>query len=224
MSNRRVLLPGNRPVFERLRTAWIFAVMAMVATSLFFPLRQPVAHADWCADIDVVVARGTGESGWLGDAVGNPLYGMLQDRLPASTTAYPVNYPADYSFNLGAGSADLVGHLASQADACPGQRFVLVGYSQGAAAIHAALGTGAVAWVAGRVQLPGDLGDRVAAVLLFGDPMRAIGWNVPDAYLWRTGNYCAGGDPVCGGGANAASHVAYGDSFVAAANFAADRI
>lgn len=217
MSGRKVLPSGNW------RIAWVFAAL-LVIVSAHFPPHAATAHADWCADVDVVVARGTGEPGWLGDVVGNPLYGLLQERLPVSISAYSVAYPADYSFNLGAGSADLVGHLSYQAGACPNQRFILVGYSQGASVVHAALGTGAVSWVGGRVQLPGDLGARVAAVLLFGDPMRAIGWGVPGEYAWRAGNWCTGGDPICGGGMNATSHVSYGDSMVAAANFAADRI
>ncbi|MFB7723434.1 cutinase family protein [Nocardia sp. NPDC056100] len=215
MADRKVLLS------EKWRIAWVFAA-ALVVASVFFPL--PRAHADGCSDVDVVVARGTGEPGWLGDVVGNQLYGLLQDRLPASTTAYPVAYPADYSFNVGAGTADLVGHMASQAASCPGQRFVLVGYSQGAAVVHAALGTGAMTGYPGRVQLPAYLGDRIAAVLLFGDPMRAIGWTVPGEYAGRTGDWCTGGDPVCGAGWNAPAHVSYSNSFVAAANFAAVRI
>ncbi|MEV6772351.1 cutinase family protein [Nocardia sp. NPDC051030] len=174
--------------------------------------------------MDVVVARGTGEPGWLGSVVGDPLYGMLQDRLPVSTSAYSVDYPADYTFNVGSGTSDLVSHLTAQVAACPNQEFILVGYSQGAAVVHAALGTGAVTWYPGRVQLPDYLGDHVASILLFGDPMRAIGWTVPGGWLGKTGNWCTGGDPVCGAGVNSASHVTYGGSFVAAANFAADRI
>lgn len=216
MGDRKVLLAVNW------RMAWVFAAMLMVVSLFYYP--APQAHANWCADVDVVVARGTGEPGWLGDVVGNQLYGMLQDRLPVSMSAYPVAYPADYSFNIGAGSANLVGHLAAQAAACPDQRFVLVGYSQGAAVVHAALGTGAVSWYPGRVQLPGELGDRVAAILLFGDAMQAAGQSVPGWYAGRTGSWCTGGDPICGAGVNAAAHVSYGGSFVAAANFAADRI
>ncbi|WP_306362702.1 cutinase family protein [Nocardia sp. CC227C] len=117
-----------------------------------------------------------------------------------------------------------MGHLAYQAGVCPAQRFILVGYSQGAAVIHAALGTGNVSWYPGRVQLPGDLAWRISSVLLFGDPLRAVGAGVPGEYAWRTGNWCTGGDPICGGGTNAASHVSYGHSFVAAVDFAAGRL
>ncbi|AYF73735.1 cutinase family protein [Nocardia yunnanensis] len=216
MGDRKVLLPG------KWRTAWGLAAMVTIAATVFVP--QSTAHADSCTAVDVVVARGTGEPGWLGDEVGDPLYGMLQDRLPVSASAYRVNYPADYGFAVGAGSADLVAHLTAQAAACPGQEFVLVGYSQGAAVVHTALGTGAVSWYPGRVQLPDYLGDRVAAVLLFGDPMRAVGWSVPGPFLWRTGDWCTGGDPVCGSGVDADAHVAYGSDLVAAANFAAEHL
>lgn len=213
MGDRKVLLPG------KWLTAWGLAAATIAAATVF--ASPATAHADGCAAVDVVVARGTGEPGWLGDEIGDPLYGMLQDRLPGSTTSYRVNYPADYSFNVGAGSADLVGHMAAQAAACPDQLFVLIGYSQGAAVVHAALGTGGVSWYPGRVQLPGDLGARVAAVLLFGDPMRGLGWNVPGWFLSRTGDWCTGGDPVCGSGTDANAHVAYGSDLVDAVNFAA---
>ncbi|MFI5776518.1 cutinase family protein [Nocardia sp. NPDC051570] len=217
MGDRKVLLPG------KWRTAWVFAA-ALLMVGMVYP--APPARAQGCAAVDVVVARGTGEPGYLGSEVGDPLYGVLQDRLPMSTSAYRVNYPADLTDadSIGDGSADLVAHLARQAAACPDQRFVLVGYSQGAAVVHTALGTGVTADVPGAVRMDGDLGARVAVVLLFGDPMRLIGWNLPDAYLWRSGNYCTTGDPVCAGGLNPAAHVAYGGDFVAAANLAADRL
>ncbi|GAB2531190.1 cutinase family protein [Nocardia heshunensis] len=216
MGDRKVLLPG------KWRTAWGLAAMVTIAATVFIP--PSTAHADGCSAVDVVVARGTGEPGWLGDEIGDPLFGMLQDRLPLSTTAYRVNYPADYSFNVGAGTADLVGHMVAQAAACPGQQFVLVGYSQGAAVVQAALGTGAVSWYPGRVQLPDWIDGRVAAVLLFGDPVRGLGWTVPGQFLGRTGDWCTGGDPVCGSGVDANAHVAYGSDLVDAANFAADHL
>ncbi len=217
MGDRKVRLSG------RWHTAWVFAA-ALVSTGLLYP--APPATAQSCAAVDVVVARGTQEPGYLGSEVGDPLYGVLSDRLPMSTTAYRVNYPADLTdtYSIGDGSADLVAHLAHQAAVCPEQRFVLVGYSQGAAVVHTALGTGATLDVPGAVRVDGDLGSRVAVVLLFGDPLRLIGWNLPEGYLWRTGNYCTTGDPVCAGGLNPAAHVAYGADFVAAANFAADRL
>ncbi|MCM6772160.1 cutinase family protein [Nocardia sp. CDC159] len=217
MGDRKVLSPRSR------RIPWVFAA-ALILVGMLYP--TPPARAQWCAAVDVVVARGTGEPGHLGSEVGDPFYAVLRDRLPMSTSAYRVNYPADLtdSLSIGRGSADLVAHLAHQAAVCPGQRFVLVGYSQGAAVVHTALGTGVTLDVPGAVRAGGELGGRIAAVLLFGDPLRLIGWHLPDAYLWRSGNYCTPGDPVCAGGMNPAAHVAYGGDFVAAATLAADQL
>lgn len=143
-----------------------------------------------------------------------------------SVSGYRVNYPADLTNinSVGAGSADLVAHLANQAAACPDQRFVLVGYSQGAAVVHTALGTGATNVIPGAVRMNGVVGSRVSAVLLFGDPLRLIGWSVPPQFGTRTANFCAPGDPVCAGGLNPAAHVSYGGDFVAAADFTASRL
>ncbi|MBB5917253.1 cutinase [Nocardia transvalensis] len=217
MGDRKVLLS------EKWRIAWIFAAVLLLL-GLVYP--APHAKAQWCADVDLVVARGTGEPGYLGSGVGDPLYGALQDRLPVSVSAYRVDYPADLTdpFSVGKGSADLVAHLAYQAATCPDQRFILAGYSQGAAVVHTALGTGITNFIPGAVRVDGDLGGRVTSVLLFGDPMRLIGWSVPEPYLWRTADFCAAGDPVCGGGLDPGAHNTYGGLVGAAADFAADRL
>ncbi len=217
MGDRKVLLTG------KWRGAWVLAVPLMLA-SLLYP--APRAAAQGCAAVDVVVARGTGEPGYLGSAVGDPLYGQLQRRLPMSTSGYRVNYPADLTnvFSVGEGSADLAAHLATEAAACPDQRFVLVGYSQGAVVVHTALGTGITGALPDAVRMNGALGPRVAAILLFGDPLRLAGTGVPGQYAARTANYCTPGDPVCAGGMNPAAHVSYGGDFVAAADFTADRL
>ncbi|WP_433597523.1 cutinase family protein [Nocardia sp. CA-135953] len=125
---------------------------------------------------------------------------------------------------MSAGSADLVAHVIYRAAACPAERFILAGYSLGAGVVHGALGTGIVAGLPGVVQLPGDLVDRVAVVLLFGDPLRSIGWSVPDRYSDRTGEFCAAGDPVCGGGTDPGAHARYGDFIGAAVGFSAARL
>uniref|UniRef100_UPI003F490D09 cutinase family protein n=1 Tax=Nocardia suismassiliense TaxID=2077092 RepID=UPI003F490D09 len=189
-------------------------------------LTSTAAHAIPCAQVDLVVTRGTDEPGFLGAAVGDPLYAALQAVLP-SITAYRVDYPANLldPWSIGRGSADIVDHLTQQARACPGQRFVLAGYSQGALATHVALGTAFVGWLPGAVVLPAELGDRIAAVVLFGEPLRALGWHVPTPYADRTGNFCSPGDPICDRtGHNPTAHVAYGDHIRDAVQFTADRI
>ncbi|MBF6333539.1 cutinase family protein [Nocardia transvalensis] len=185
------------------------------------------ATAAACSSIDLVVARGTHEPGWLGLKVGDRLFADLQAAVTSSLTAYRVDYPADLldPFSVGDGSRDLVAHLTAQATACPDQRFVLAGYSQGAVVVHAALGTWPATLVPGAAQLPPDLGDRVAVVLLFGDPLRLIGQSVPEPYSARTGSWCLDGDPVCQpGGREPPAHIAYSSHLTEAAAFTTDHL
>ncbi|PXX58351.1 cutinase [Nocardia tenerifensis] len=210
--------------FDRRRA--VRALIVLLLAAGFGTTAGPSASASPCTAVEVVVARGTHEPGYLGAAVGDPLYGALLQALPMSVGAYRVDYPADLldPASLSRGTQDMTAHVEWQAAACPGQRFILVGYSQGAAVTHGVLGTGAVNSLGGISSLPGQLASRVAAVLLFGDPLRPIGWSVPEWYAGRTGNYCTAGDPVCGGGGDAAEHGDYGWAVWPAVWFAAGRI
>src|ERR1700730_6669843 len=114
------------------------AVLPFVAAGSGLAAAAAPASAATCANIDVVVARGTFETGTLGTIVGDPVYAALQSALAGkSTSSYPVNYPASLDVfsnpnSATRGNTDLVNHVTSQAAACPSQRFILVGYSQGA--------------------------------------------------------------------------------------------
>ncbi len=210
MGDRKVVLLKRWPM------ASAFAVLLIVASAVL----GPHAAAQSCTAVELVMARGTQEPGYLGTFVGDPLYDAMRRALPMSVGGYPVNYTANLT-DVPAGSADLVAHVAGRAAVCPDERFILAGYSLGAGVVHAALGTGIVAGLPGVVQLPGDLVDRVAVVLLFGDPLRFIGWRVPDRYLDRTADFCAAGDPVCGGGIDPTAHARYSDFIGAAVGFSA---
>ncbi|MFD3745220.1 cutinase family protein [Nocardia sp. NPDC058633] len=174
------------------------------------------AWARSCAPLDVVIARGTVEPGYLGAAIGDPLNAVLSAQLPVETTAHRVEYPADLLVptSVSDGTRAMTSHLVGRAAACPDQRFVLVGYSQGAVVTHGVLGS---APLPGMWVLPHELSPRVVAVLLFGDPLRLIGATVPALYADRTANYCAAGDPVCAGGVFPAAHGSYEWAFAAAA-------
>ncbi|WP_433602738.1 cutinase family protein [Nocardia sp. CA-135953] len=212
-------------VFEKWRLAPVFAVLLLVATAGVVTSIGAQARAD-CAAVDVVVARGTGEPGWLGSVVGDPLYDTLLRALPESSSAFWVDYPADLldPTSLSAGTQDMTDHVIRQSRMCPDQRFILVGYSQGAAVVHGVVGTGMVTALPGVSVLPGDLEWKVSAVLLFGDPLRLSGRGVPGNYAWKTADYCTGGDPICGGGFDPSQHTNYGWAFWPAADFAAGRI
>lgn len=218
MANRKVIH------FEKWRVVRAFAVLLLVAG--FGAATGLNAWATSCAAVDVVVARGTHEPGYLGSVVGDPLYDALWQTLPVDSQAYRVDYPADLldPSSISRGTQDMIAHVLWQAARCPDQRFILVGFSQGAIVTHGVLGTGIVTALGGMYTLPADLSSRVAAVLLFGDPIRLIGWNVPDHYAWRTGNYCASGDPVCEGGIRPAAHTDYRWAMWPAVEFTVNRV
>jgi cutinase len=139
-------------------------------------------------------------------------------KLIPAATGYAVKYPASFSDDSPKiGIADVISHIEAQATACPTQKFVLVGYSQGAAIDH---------FVA--AQLPPELLTKVIASTTFGDP----GMPGPDA-ITRSDNApsavkkiggipqypptlasnakynCHKGDPVCGPGTDVLNHLLY---------------
>jgi cutinase len=191
----------------------------------------PAASAAPCTDIDVPVARGTGEPGSLGFIVGDPVYQAVQNRLrPRSVSSYAVNYPADLNqpTSVQRGNTDLVNHVRAQAAACPQQRFVLVGYSQGANVVDNSIGISSAGAVVGGpivATIPADLAPRIAAILLFGNPIRSIGRQVTGTYQSRTKDYCALGDPICQPlGGNILAHLSYGGNASDAAAFVAGKV
>ena len=91
-------------------------------------------------------------------------------------------------------------HVTDAAKACPNQRFVLVGYSQGANVVDDSIGISSVgAKVGGPIvaTLPASVAPKIAAILLFGNPIRGIGHSVTGPYADRTHDTCTANDPVC---------------------------
>ncbi|MFJ5304852.1 cutinase family protein [Streptomyces sp. NPDC088350] len=189
-----------------------------------------MASAAACSDIDVVAARGTFEPGTLGVIVGDPVFSALKRKITGkSLSSYAVNYPADLSLTSAAtGNADVVNHVTTQAAACPNQRFILVGYSQGANVVDNSIGISSDGAVVGSpivATIPAALAPKVAAVLLFGNPIRALGKSVTGTYRSRTIDFCANGDPICqSGGTDVLAHLGYTADADAAATFAAGKV
>jgi cutinase len=215
---------------RRTTRRWIAALLgaAALATAGLTVITAVPAQAA-CADVDVVVARGTGEPGRLGIIVGDPVFAALGRAITGRTLgSYPVDYPASLSpISPLQGNRDAVDHLTRQAAACASQRFVLVGYSQGANVMDNSMGiSSAGALVGGPIvaTIPASVAPRIAAVLLFGNPIRAIGRSVTGPYAARTLDICAAGDPVCGAGVNILAHLSYGANANQAAAFAAARV
>ncbi|MGW6525392.1 cutinase family protein [Streptomyces sp. NPDC054962] len=213
-----------------MRIRLCLAALSLVGGAGIVTLTAPTASAATCSDIDVVAARGTFEPGTLGLIVGDPVFSALQRKLTGKTlSSYAVNYPADLSLTSAAqGNADLVNHVKAQATACPNQRYILVGYSQGANVVDNSIGISSAGAVVGSpivATLPAAVEPKVAAVLLFGNPIRALGKSVTGTYQSRTIDFCATGDPICeNGGDDVLAHLGYTADATAAATFAAGKV
>ncbi|WP_328684922.1 cutinase family protein [Streptomyces sp. NBC_01261] len=213
-----------------MRIRLCLAALSLVGGAGLATLPAPAASAATCSDLDVVAARGTFEPGTLGLIVGDPVFSALQKKITGKTlSGYAVNYPADLSLTSAAtGNLDVVNHVKAQAAACPNQRFILVGYSQGANVVDNSIGISSDGAVVGSpivATIPATVEPKVAAVLLFGNPIRALGKSVTGTYQSRTIDFCANGDPICqNGGTDVLAHLGYTSDADAAATFAAGKV
>lgn len=101
-----------------------------------------------CKPVSFIFARGTTETGNLGETVGPALTKDLQQALGTGNVAVQgVNYPADIAGAAegstnpkGAqGSQNMAMFAAKAVQQCPTTKLVLSGYSQGAQQVHGAL-------------------------------------------------------------------------------------
>ncbi|MCW6003555.1 cutinase family protein [Micromonospora sp. CPCC 205371] len=203
---------------------------ALLVASGAAVVNAPAAYAAACSDVEVVVARGTGEPGRLGIIVGDPVFDAIEDRLTGTTvTSHPVDYPASVSPTSPAqGNRALVQRVSSQAQACPDQRFILVGYSQGADVVGNSLGVSSAGAAVGApvvATIPDAVQPRIVAVLVFGYPLRKLGRGIEGEFAERTLDICANNDVVCDPtGTSVLAHLSYRDDADDAAEFAADRV
>ena len=209
------------------------AVAAMVlAATVAGPLPQAVA--DECPDVELVFARGTGEPpgpGRVGQALADAMVPILGGRTLA---VYGVDYPAGINFlNTGSGATDAENHLAAVANACPATRFVLGGFSQGAAVVSMLAGVPPLGRRIGNFgsapPLPPEAADQIAAVAVFGNPGNRFGTplSTTGAFAGRAIDLCSNGDPICvvGGRDRGAHNIYEFPPFITdAAGFVAGRV
>ncbi|KAF2670610.1 alpha/beta-hydrolase [Microthyrium microscopicum] len=156
---------------------------------------NPKDVPEGCSDFEVIIARGTSEpnsktNGKFGSIVGDPIMANLTAIMP-NTRGYPVQYPASSNAvaDTTTGRIDVINRLTKQSAACPNQKFALIGYSLGAAVIHAA-----------GAKLPKELIPKVLAVVLYGDPMMVSSSGIgklPDELDNRLLENCSKGDSTC---------------------------
>jgi cutinase len=191
--------------------------LVALAAPLALLVSVPAAHGAACPDVELIFARGTSEPagiGRVGQALAEELSAQLGGR---SLGVYGVNYPATYDFLAASdGAADATNRIAAMSEQCPATRFVLGGYSQGAAAVDMLLGIPPLGAKVGDVgsapPLPADLADKVAAVAVFGNPSTKFGVPVSAAMMPFAGkgiDLCNDGDPICSQGRNPFAHTSY---------------
>jgi cutinase len=212
----------------RMSTRLAAIASAVVCAAATF-ISAPPAAADPCNDIEVVFARGTSEPAGIG-RVGQALVDALTPLVGGQTIgSYGVNYPATYDFLTAAdGANDATNFISSTVAQCPSTKFVLGGYSQGAAVVDMLAGIPPLGNKIGEVgsapPLPSSLDANVAAVTVFGNPSTKFSIPITNSIFGgRAIDLCADGDPICSRGRNPFAHTRYESSdFIAqAANFVA---
>jgi cutinase len=205
------------------------AIASAVACIVSTLVAAPSASAEPCPDVQLVFARGTSEPPGIG-RVGQALLDTLTPQLGGRTiAAYGVDYPATYDFLAAAnGASDATNFISTLVAQCPSTRFVLGGYSQGAAVMDMLAGIPPLGNKIGEVgsapPLPVALDGNVAAVAVFGNPSAKFSIPITNStFSGRAVDLCADGDPICSDGRNPFAHTHYESSpFIPqAANFVA---
>jgi cutinase len=105
------------------------------------------------------IARGTGEPGTYGVIVGDPFVSAVQREIKG-TTGFNIAYPANADSNSSNKGAEMVvEHMTTQPKACPNQKYVVTGYSQGASVLRKAM-----------PKVPQESQQKIIAIVTFGDP------------------------------------------------------
>ncbi len=195
----------------------ILPALLTMAAPVALIVSAPTAHGAPCPDVELIFARGTSEPVGAG-RVGQALAGQLAPQLGGrSLGIYGVNYPATYAFLAAAdGAADATNRIAAMSQQCPSTRYVLGGYSQGAAVVDMLVGIPPLGDKVGEIgsapPLPPVLADKVAAVVVFGNPSAKFGKPVSIAMTPFAGkgiDLCNDGDPICSQGRNPFAHTSY---------------
>lgn len=210
----------------------IAATLTLAAAAVPTVASVPASAADDCADVHVIVVRGTGEPGRYGWIVGDGLVGKVRAKVPG-TKATALDYPASIGRDsVPTGITRLVSTIQSRAAACPDEKLVLAGYSQGAQVIDGALGVDLTGTPNAPVPVPAvvppELAPHIAAITLFGDLVQKVGRSPGAPYAERAVQYCQTKDVVCdpSPGSSFLPHLkyAFNGDLNRAATFIADRV
>ncbi|KAJ3119362.1 hypothetical protein HK098_005573 [Nowakowskiella sp. JEL0407] len=170
-----------------------------------------------CKPTIVIFARGTGESGNVGTVTGPPFFTALKKILGTNNVAVqgvdcPMNTAGIAAGGDPVGIRTMVSLVKSAASKCPTSKIVMSGYSQGAMVVAKA-----------GAQLSASDVAKVAAVVNFGDPFKAI--PLKNGLEAKRLTICRTGDAVClGTGIITIEHLRYGQNAQQAADFVASKV
>ncbi|KKY39305.1 putative cutinase [Diaporthe ampelina] len=183
------------------------------------------AAAAGCKAVTVIFARGTTETGTLGNLVGPTLDKAVASALNNNAVVTGVAYAAsaagiagEVSPQGGAGTQAMVKAVQDALSSCPDTQIVLSGYSQGAMLVHNTMS-----------NLDATASGKVKAAVTFGDPF--VGQAVKGLPDGAFKSFCASADTVCAAGVGTSpssggtqsgsttGHLGYGSDTTAAATF-----
>lgn len=191
---------------------------------------DPIVEPSECSNDLIITVRGTGEP--RDGQLLSPVARMISEARP-DALVLDLDYPADTDVKEGGtkGVRMLIDTLNVQSKSCPGQDFILLGYSQGALVVGDALSDPADRMVGASVgELEPIASDRILAVVLYGDP-RFVGGEAYNAgtynpmtngllprpadsleqFAGRIRDFCSGNDFICQSSLdlNEEGHVSY---------------
>lgn len=193
-----------------------------------------------CAAVDEIAARGSTEAEGAGKI--GAVAEEVQKNVKATVAIRAVKYPAaliPYEPSVTKGDEAIKKELEEEVAKCPGQKILLLGYSQGAQIVGDALGGGGGnAKASGQGDGPAtppaakSATEKVVGVLQYGDPRRIPGFSFDigtapgaegifprlktqllTAFAEVIQSYCDTGDPFCAKGNNLNAHLAYFEKY-----------
>lgn len=217
-------------------------------TALIAPAASAVpAPASGCAAVNIITARASTEA--QGEGVTGSLVTQIVDSSTQTVSREAVVYPAtltNYTSSESQGVTNAKQLLTTAVQNCPGQKEVLLGYSQGAEVSMDVIAGNSE--VGGTVQpVSTAISSHVVAIANFGDPGHVVGqpWDLGTATvkgLFPRGTsqlqmlsafggsskiaaWCDANDPYCASGANLTVHLTYLNRYQnAAATFVLSKI
>lgn len=132
---------------------------------------EPMVEPLDCSPYLVITARGTSEK-TKGQLL-SPVARAISESRPDEVATIDLEYPADTNVNVGGahGARLLIDTLNVQTEVCPEQRFVLLGYSQGALIVGDVLIAPELRMVGTNVgEIVAEAAERILAIVLYGDP------------------------------------------------------